>query len=82
MSDALANTYTHAQIDYFMEAAGLELNPSPRGNKHVKTRGWLTFANNFATDPLKTLGTVIAEFMEKETDEWEYIELLRRHKWL
>jgi hypothetical protein len=71
VSDALANRYTHGQIDYFMEAAGLELNPSPGGNKQVKTRGWLQYANNSATDPLGALGTVIAEFMEKDNDEWD-----------
>src|SRR6266404_777904 len=68
VSDALADRYTHAQIDYFMEAAGLELNPSPGGNKQVKTRGWLTYANNTATDPLGILGKVIAEFMEVAPD--------------
>lgn len=71
VSDALASRYTHAAIDQMMEAAGLELNPSPGGNKQVKTRGWFTYANNTATDPLGTLGVVIAEFMEKDNDEWD-----------
>src|SRR6266849_878746 len=36
VSDALANRYTHAAIDQMMEAAGLELNPSPGGNKRLR----------------------------------------------
>jgi hypothetical protein len=71
VSDALASRYTHAAIDQMMEAAGLELNPSPGGNKQVKTRGWFTYANNTSSDPLGTLGEVVAEFMEKDNDEWD-----------
>jgi len=71
VSDALASRYTHAAIDQMMEAAGLELNPSPGGNKQVKTRGWFTYANSTSSDPLGTLGKVVAEFMEKDNDEWD-----------
>jgi hypothetical protein len=71
VSDALANRHTHAAIDQMMEAAGLELNPSPGGDKQVKTRGWFTYANNTSSDPLGTLGTVVAEFMQKDSDEWD-----------
>jgi len=71
VSDALANRYTHAAIDQMMEAAGLELNPSPGGSKQVKTRGWFSYANNTSSDPLGTLGKVVAEFMEKDNDEWD-----------
>lgn len=71
VSDALANRYTHAAIDQMMEAAGLELNPSPGGNKQVKTRAWLNHANGTSPDPLGTLGNVIAEFMEKDNDQWD-----------
>jgi len=52
-----------------MEAAGLELNPSPGRNRQVKTRGWLQYTNNTAIDPLGTLGKVIAEFMEVASDD-------------
>jgi len=71
VSDALASRYTHAAIDQMMEAAGLELSPPPQGNKQVKTRGWLTYANKTATTPLEILGAVITEFMEKDNDEWD-----------
>jgi Abortive infection C-terminus len=70
-SDALANRYTHAAIDQMMEAAGLEMNPSPGGNKQVKTRAWLNHANKTVADPLTTLGAVVAEFMEKDDDQWD-----------
>jgi hypothetical protein len=71
VSDALANRYTHAAIDQMMEAAGLELNPSPGGSKQVKTRGWFNYANSTSSDPLGTLGKVVAGFMEKDNDEWD-----------
>jgi hypothetical protein len=41
VSDALAQRYSHAQIDHFMESAGIELSPLPLGNRQVKTRAWL-----------------------------------------
>jgi hypothetical protein len=64
VSDALGRRYTHAQIDNFMEAAGLELSPSPAGNRQVKTRAWLQHANKSTSDPMAVLGEVIAELME------------------
>jgi hypothetical protein len=69
VSDALANKYSHAAIDQMMEAAGIELEPSPPGNKQVKTRAWLNHANKTCADPLVTLGQVITEMMEAE-NEW------------
>jgi hypothetical protein len=71
VSDALASRYTHAAIDQMMEAAGLELNPLPGGNRQVKTRAWINHANKTSLDPLRTLGNVISEFMEKDNDEWD-----------
>src|ERR1022692_1470419 len=64
VSDALALRYTHAQIDQFMESAGIELSPSPPGNRQVKTRARLRHANETMPDPLGTLGKVITETME------------------
>jgi hypothetical protein len=59
VSDALANRYTHAQIDDFMEAAGIERETPPGGNRQVKTRKWLEYANETMPDPLTTLGRII-----------------------
>lgn len=70
VSDVLAERYSHAQIDQFMESAGIELTPSPLGNKQVKTRAWLRHANGTMSDPLDTLGRVITEPMEV-TSTWE-----------
>lgn len=64
VSDAFAEAYSHARIDQFMESAGIELSPSPPGNKQVKTRVWLKHANATMTDPLAVLGKVINEPME------------------
>jgi hypothetical protein len=69
VSDALGNKYSHAAIDQMMEAAGIELNPSPPGNRQVKTRAWLNHANKTCADPLATLGQVITEMMEAD-NEW------------
>jgi hypothetical protein len=63
VSDVLAVKYTHARIDYFMEAAGIECG-GPFGNKLDKARTYLRTANEKAADPLATLGKVIIEFME------------------
>jgi len=63
VSDVLAMRYTHARIDYFMEAANIQCT-QPSGNKVDKTRTWLRFANETSEDPLATLGKVITEFME------------------
>ncbi len=60
----LIHRYSHADIDQFMVAAGIEGDPPP-GNKFVKTRAWLTRANSDANpDPLGTLGKAMAELME------------------
>jgi predicted nucleotide-binding protein (sugar kinase/HSP70/actin superfamily) len=67
-SDALANKYSHAAIDQMMEAAGIELEPSPPGNKQVKSRAWLNHANRTCADPLITLGQVITEMMEADNE--------------
>jgi hypothetical protein len=64
VSDALAQRYSHAQIDHFMESAGIELSPVPLGNRQVKTRAWLRHANETMSDALGTLGKVITEPME------------------
>jgi len=64
VSDALAQRYTHAEIDQFMESAGIELSPSPPGNRQVKTRAWLRHANETMPDPLGALGKIITELME------------------
>jgi hypothetical protein len=64
VSDALAQRYSHAQIDHFMESAGIELSPSPLGNRQVKTRAWLRHANETMPDPLSALGKAITEPME------------------
>ena len=63
VSDVLAVKYTHARIDYFMEAAGIECG-GPFGNKLDKARTYLRTANEKSADPLATLGKVLTEFME------------------
>jgi Abortive infection C-terminus len=63
-SDALAQRYSHAQIDQFMEAAGIEISSPPNGNRQVKTRAWLRHANETLSDPLAAFGKVINEPME------------------
>ena len=64
VSAALANRYSHADINQFMEAAGIVMHPLPDGNRQVKSRAWLIHANETMPDPLATLGKVISEFME------------------
>jgi hypothetical protein len=64
VSDALAQQYSHAQIDRLMESAGIEISPLPSGNKQVKTREWLIHANKTMADPLGALGKAITEPME------------------
>ena len=56
-----------------MEAAGIELESSPGGNRQVKTRSWLRHTNETMPDPLATLGRVIIELMEVDTSgsAWE-----------
>jgi len=71
VSEALANKYTHAQINNLMEAASIE-RETPGGNRQVKTRAWLQHANDNMPDPLATLGKVIIELMEVEE---------RSHSW-
>jgi hypothetical protein len=56
--------YSHAEIDQFMQEAGIEGDP-PAGNKYLKTRAWLARANADAnSDPLSTLGRVLNALME------------------
>lgn len=72
VSNALANRYTHAQIDQFMEAAGIRLEPSPSGNRQVKTRAWLAHANNTMPDTLAVLGKVIVELMDISGTQYDW----------
>jgi len=64
VSDALAQVYSHAQIDRLMESADIEISQLPSGNKQVKTREWLMHANKTMLDPLGALGKAITEPME------------------
>jgi hypothetical protein len=64
VADAFAAKYTHAQIDGFMMAAGIDIPNTPVGNKEVKTRASLKHANETLRDPLAALGQVIIEVME------------------
>jgi hypothetical protein len=66
MSDILAMKYTHARIDYFMEAAGIECD-GPFGNKVDQARAYLRAANEKSADPLAALGKAITEFMEVDS---------------
>jgi len=72
VSDALANRYTHAEINNLMEAAGIERENPPGGNRQVKTRTWLQHANDTMPDPLATLGTVIIEMMEVQARSYSW----------
>jgi len=72
VSDVIGERYTHAQIDNMMEAAGIEREKPPGGNRQVKTRGWLQSANQTSADPLGTLGKVIIELMEVQDSSLEW----------
>jgi len=76
VSDALARWYTHAEIDNFMETAGIERDKPPLGNRQVKTQAWLKHANKTCADPLGVLGKVIIELMEVASS-WEDPETKR-----
>jgi hypothetical protein len=81
VSDALAVRYSNAHIDNLMEAAGIELSPSPPGNRQVKTRAWLKHANETMADPITTLGRVITELMEiSNAYEWGTTTDLEKEK--
>jgi hypothetical protein len=56
-----------------MEAAGIERESPPGGNRQVKTKAWLQHANQTVSDPLNTLGMVLAEVMEvrDSSSEWD-----------
>jgi hypothetical protein len=73
VADVIGNKYTHAHIDSLMAAAGIEREPPPEGNKHVKTKEWLRHANRTCPDPLSVLGKVIIELMEVKhpTPNWD-----------
>lgn len=73
VSDVCGRRYTHAQIDNFMEAAGIERELPPAGNRQVKTRAWLQHANRTCSDPLGTLGKLLIEVMEVQdwSPKWD-----------
>jgi hypothetical protein len=70
VSEVMANLYTHNQIDRFMDAAGIELPAPPTGNKQIKVRAWLKYANETLSDPMGALGTAIVELMEVYPADW------------
>jgi hypothetical protein len=70
VSEVMANLYTHNQIDRFMNAAGIELPAPPTGNKQIKVRAWLKYANETLWDPMGALGTAIVELMEVYPAGW------------
>ena len=70
VSEVMANLYTHNQIDRFMDAAGIELPAPPTGNKQIKVRAWLRYANATLSDPMGALGTAIVELMKVYPAGW------------
>jgi hypothetical protein len=72
VSDVIGGRYTHAQIDNMMEAAGIEREVAPGGNRQIKTRAWLQTANESSSDPLSTLGKVIIEVMEVQDSSLQW----------
>ncbi len=81
ISDVIGGRYTHAQIDNMMEAAGIEPETPPGGNRQVKARTWLQCANQTSADPLSTLGKVIIELMEVQDSslKWD-VEVVEPHR--
>jgi hypothetical protein len=81
VSDVIGGRYTHAQIDNMMEAAGIEPETPPGGNRQVKARAWLQCANQTSADPLSTLGKVIIELMEVQDSslKWD-VEVVEPHR--
>lgn len=70
VSEVMAGLYTHNQIDNFLEATGIELPDVPPGNKEIKVRAWLKYANETHPDPVGALGKAIVELMEVYPVGW------------
>lgn len=69
LSPILAMAYTHSELNSNFMAARFTGEP-PEGNKIEKCRAWLRRANSECADPLASLGSLIAEFMDVGPTEW------------
>lgn len=66
VADVIAAKYSHANIDFLMEKAGLTLQDFSGVNKVNKVRNYLRLANEGTTDAMDVLGKTIEEVMELE----------------
>ena len=64
LSQILPDRYTMAQIDALFLFAGAP-EPMPVGSKATKVQAWLRQTNTIAGDPLKIVGVILDDFMEK-----------------
>jgi len=71
---SLGERYSHAQIDDFMQVAGLIWENKGVGNKNQKGRAWLDIANRTKPDPMGTVGNIIHEYMEEKLEDEDLID--------
>src|SRR5258708_39459768 len=72
ISDVIGGRYTHAQIDNMMEAAGIEPETPPGGNRQGKGRTRLPWCKQNSCDPPNTFGKKINEIIEgqRTSTQW------------
>lgn len=68
LGQVFSDYYTHAQIDGVFAYADAPGEP-PEGNKVQKTMDWLRAVNKETEHPLKTLGVLLEDFLEQDSDD-------------
>ncbi len=65
LSQIFPDRYTQAEIDSLFMYCGAP-ESIPDGSKAVKVKNWLRLTNSKSDEPLKVLGLIIDDFMEKQ----------------
>lgn len=67
LGQILPGRYSHSDIESIFQIAGAP-EPIPVGNKTVKVQTWLRQTNQLSAEPLKVLGVILDDFMEKQVE--------------
>lgn len=65
LSQIFPDRYTQAGIDSLFLVSGAS-EPIPDGNKATKVQSWLRQINSTSAEPLKVLGIILDDFLEKQ----------------
>lgn len=77
LSQIYPDRYTQAEIDSLFLYSGAP-EPVPPGSKATKVQSWLRQTNAKTAEPLRVVGGIVDDFMEKQLPELHYLSTKER----